>query len=220
MPEMQETLSSMSHLAGAVAFSGLGVALVRRGRGHFWRMASLAAFALSSVLLLSVSGVYHMASPDGASREILQRLDHAAIFALIAGTFTPVHAILFRGVWRWGMLAGIWTVAIAGIVLKTVYFDAIPEWVGLAIYLAFGWIGVFSWTALARRFGMRFARPALWGALGYTLGAVVDFLRWPVLVPGVLGAHELFHLAVLAGVAFHWHFIFNFATHEPHAAAL
>ena len=209
-----DPLSALTHLAGAIVFAQLGISLVRRGRGELQRTMSLVVFAFSGVLLLSISGTYHLWSPDSAFREVLRRLDHAAIFVLIAGSFTPVHAILFRGPWRWGMLAGIWAVAIAGLTFKTIYFTAIPEAFGLALYLGFGWLGLATWIALVRRFGFRFARPILWGALAYTVGALIDFLRWPVLVPGIIGQHELFHVAVLAGLSFHWMFISSFASPE------
>lgn len=213
-PSFAESLSALLHLAGAIVFARLGISLIRQGRGDLQRSMSLAVFVFSGVLLLSVSGTYHLSAPNSELRDVLRRLDHAAIFVLIAGSFTPMHAILFRGSWRWGMLAGIWTVALAGLTLKTVYFTAIPEGLGLALYLGFGWVGLVSWIALVRRFGFQFARPVLWGALAYTLGALVDYLRWPVPIPGLVGAHELFHLAVLAGLSFHWIFIRSFASRE------
>ena len=80
------------------------------------------------------------------------------------------------------------------------------------MYLGLGWLGVISTVALARRFGVRFVLPLVWGALAYTLGAVAEFLGWPVLVPGVVGPHEVFHLAVLAGISFHWAFIRGIAS--------
>jgi channel protein (hemolysin III family) len=212
IPVFGEPLSALTHLAGAVVFALLGVSLVRQGRGEPKRTLSLVVFASCGVLLLAVSGIYHLWPPDDGFREVLRRLDHAAIFLLIAGSFTPVHAILFRGAWRWGMLAGIWTLAIAGLTVKTVFFTDIPEALGLALYLGFGWLGLASWIALVRRFGLRFALPVVWGALAYTAGALADFLHWPVLAPGVVGPHELFHLAVLAGLAFHWMFIRSFAS--------
>jgi channel protein (hemolysin III family) len=202
-----DPVSSLTHLAGAVVFAILAVTLLRRGRGARGRVIALAVFAFSSVLLLGLSGVYHLLSPDTPGREVLKRLDHAAIFVLIAGSFTPVHAILFRGAWRWGMLALIWGLALAGLTLKVVYFDTMPEWLGLAMYLGLGWMGVISGTILARRHGLRFIHLVLWGALAYTAGAVFEFLRWPVLLGGVVGPHEIFHLAVLAGIACHWAFI-------------
>jgi channel protein (hemolysin III family) len=82
------------------------------------------------------------------------------------------------------------------------------------MYLGLGWLGVISTVALARRFGARFVLPLVWGALAYTIGALVDFLGWPVLVPGVVGPHEIFHLAVLAGISFHWAFINRIAAHN------
>jgi channel protein (hemolysin III family) len=209
-----DPVSSMSHLGGALVFAYLAVALLRRGGGDRARMISLSVFAVSCVLLLGLSGVYHLLSPETAGRAVLKRLDHAAIFGLIAGSFTPVHTILFRGVWRWGALAAIWSAAIAGVIVKTVYFDVMPEWLGLTMYLGLGWIGVISATALARRYGWRPLQPVLWGALAYTAGALAEFLRWPVLLAGILGPHEIFHLAVLTGIACHWAFIAGIASGE------
>ena len=207
IPGFSDPMSSLSHLSGAVVFAILSVPLMSRGRGDALRVVSLAVFAFSCVLLLSLSGVYHLLSPGTAGREVLMRLDHAAIFVLIAGSFTPVHMILLRDRWQWHLLAWIWAAAIAGLALKTVYFDAMPAWLGLLMYLALGWLGLISTVAIALRSGVRFILPLVWGALAYTGGAVVDFLDWPVLVAGVVGPHELFHLAVLAGISFHWAFI-------------
>jgi channel protein (hemolysin III family) len=214
IPGFSEPFSSLSHLGGALAFAWLSVSLIRRGQGNSGRMVSLIAFAFSCVLLLSISGVYHLLSPSGAGRYVLHRLDHAAIFILIAGSFTPVHAILFQGPWRWGMLAAVWTMAITGLTLKTVYFTSMPEWFGLLLYLGLGWFGLVSGIALARRFGFRFVRPVVWGALAYTFGALADFLHWPAPLPGIVGPHELFHIAVLAGISFHWKFILGIASGE------
>jgi len=211
IPGFSEPVSSLTHLAGAVVFAILSAFLIARGRGDARRVMSLAVFAFSCVLLLSFSGVYHLLSPGTAARSVLMRLDHAAIFVLIAGSFTPVHVILLRDLWHWHLLAWIWLAAIAGLVLKTVYFEVTPEWLGLLMYLGLGWLGVISTVALARRSGVRFVLPLVWGALAYTIGAVAEFLGWPVLIPGVVGPHEVFHLAVLAGISFHWAFILGIA---------
>ena len=216
IPGFSDPMSSLSHLSGAVVFAILSVPLMGRGRGDALRVVSLAVFAFSCVLLLSLSGVYHLLSPGTAGRSVLLRLDHAAIFVLIAGSFTPVHAILLRERWQQWLLAGIWAAAIAGLTLKTVYFDSVPSWVGLLMYLGLGWLGLISTIALARRFGVRFVLPLVWGALAYTLGAVAEFLGWPVLVPGIVGPHEIFHLAVLAGISFHWAFIRGIAAGAPY----
>lgn len=218
IPGFSDPFSSLTHLAGATVFAILTAVLLHRGRGDFGRVLALCVFAFSCVLLLSLSGAYHLLAPGTAGREVLKRLDHAAIFGLIAGSFTPVHAILFHGAWRWGMLAGIWGAAIAGLTLKTINFSATPEWAGLLMFLGLGWMGVISVVALARRYGLGFVLPLIWGGLAYTAGAVAEFLRWPQLLPGIVGPHEIFHLAVLAGIAWHWAFILGIASGEPKRA--
>ena len=218
IPGFSDPVSSLTHLTAAVVFAILGPFLVARGSGGALRVISLAVFALACVLLLSLSGVYHLLTPETAARGVLLRLDHAAIFVLIAGSFTPVHAILLRDRWHWHLLAWIWGAAIVGLTLKTVYFDSVPQWLGLMMYLGLGWLGLISTIALARRFGVRFVLPLVWGALAYTFGAVAEFLGWPVLVPGVVGPHEIFHLAVVAGISFHWAFIRGIAAGQSTGA--
>jgi channel protein (hemolysin III family) len=211
IPGFSDPVSSLTHLAGAVVFAILGGFLIYRGRGDRRQVASLAVFVVSCVLLLSLSGVYHLLTHETVARGVLMRLDHAAIFVLIAGSFTPVHMILLHDRWHRHLLPLIWLAAITGLTLKSVYFDAMPEWLGLLMYLGLGWLGVISASALAQRYGLRAIRPLVWGGLAYTVGAVADHFQWPVLVPGVVGPHEVFHFAVLAGIAFHWSFIYRIA---------
>lgn len=210
IPGFSDPVSSLTHLIGAGLFLILGVVLVRRGWGEPARVAALGVFAFGAVFLMSMSSVYHLL-PSGKGRDVLQRLDHCAIFVLIASTFTPAHTILFHGVLRWVPLVLIWTAALSGITLKTIFFNDVPESLGLGLYLGMGWLGLFSGLLIVWRYSWRMTLPLLGGALAYTVGAVLEFARWPVLIPGVVGGHELFHLAVLAGVGFHWYFIWTIA---------
>jgi len=159
------------------------------------------------VFLLSISGVYHLLSKDGMARIVFQRLDHAAIYVLIAGTFTAVHSVLFSGISRWGVITFVWVAAVTGITLKTVFFSSFPESLSLTIYLALGWIGVFSGIALWQRFSFSFLKPLLYGGMAYTIGALLEYNCQPVLIQGIVGPHELFHVAVLFGIGFHWAFV-------------
>ncbi len=209
IPGFAEPVSSWTHLGAAGVFLFLSISLLRRGgrsAGHF---ISLFVFGFSCVFLLSMSGVYHLLPKTGAGSLVLQRLDHAAIFVLIAGTMTAVHTIFFSGIWRWGIIAAVWTVAAASITLKTVFFSAIPEWLGLMVYLTLGWLGVLSGGALWRKYGFSFIKPLVYGGMAYTFGAVFEYLHRPVLIEGVVGPHELFHIAVLVGISFHWWFVYN-----------
>ena len=102
LPGFSEPFSSWTHLlAAGTALLG-GYVLFTRGRGNALRIFSLLVFSFSLIFLFSMSGVYHLLEPGRAPREVFMHLDHSAIFVLIAGTFTPIHIILFRGPLRWG----------------------------------------------------------------------------------------------------------------------
>ena len=213
VPGFGDPFASICHLLGAVLFVCLAPRLIAQGRRLGHRLA-LGAFALSCPLLLVCSGVYH-AMPHGTpAREFFQRLDHAAIFVLIAGSCAVGHAILFRGRWRWIPIVLIWTIAAAGVTLKLFFFEQVPEGAGLIFYLGMGWVGVISAYRVWRLYGLALLRPLLYGGMAYTVGAVLEFCRWPTLIEGVVGPHELFHLAVLTGIGFHWHYVLHFADGE------
>jgi channel protein (hemolysin III family) len=163
IPGFAEPFSSLSHLVGALVFAWLAFFLIRRGRGHRSSLISLSVFAICSVFLLSMSGVYHLLVPGGTAHAVLRRMDHAAIFVLIAATFTPIHIILFRGKWRWGMLGLVWGTGMIAGVLKMVFFNGFPDALGVALYLGLGWLGAISGIALWRRYGFGFVGPLLWG---------------------------------------------------------
>ena len=91
-----------------------------------------------------------------------------------------------------------------------VFFDDVPEWLGLSLYLGMGWVGLLSGYLLWRCCGSTCVRPLVWGGLAYTLGAVLDFVPFPDIIPGILGRHELFHVAILAGIGWHWRLIWSY----------
>ena len=207
IPGFTDPFSSMTHLLGAFLFLLFGVKLLYLPYAHRGWQVAVGIFVFSVVFLLSMSGVFHLLDNDSTGRAVLQRLDHAGIFALIAGTFTPVHGILFKGFWRWGVLVLIWGLAITGITLKSIFFNNLAEWLGLVFYLGLGWIGILSAYLTHRLHGFEIIKPLLYGALAYTAGASLEFIRLPVVIPGVIGPHELFHILVLAGIAWHWQFV-------------
>jgi channel protein (hemolysin III family) len=214
LPGFYEPCSAISHLFGAVAFIFLGCLLLRRGWGNRTREIFLGVYVSSCIVLLSLSGVYHMMVRGGTAREVMERLDHGAIFILIAGTCTPAHGLLFPSPLRWGLLLLLWTTTIAAITLKTIFFTVLPEWLGLSFYLALGWSGFIPAIYLVRWYGFAFVKPLLLGGIIYSAGATLEFLNWLVLIPGLVHPHELFHLAVLGGAFCHWLFVWQFATGE------
>ena len=170
--------------------------------------------ALATVFLLSMSAVFHMLGP-GDGRLVMRQLDVAAVFVLIVGTVTPIHVILFRGWACWAPLLLMWSVAATGITLRAVFEESMPPYLGTSLFLVLGWCGVIPSIVLWRRYGYGFIEPLLWGGVAYTLGAFVLMLRWPLLIPGVIRPHEIWHIAVLFGISLHWKFVFQFAGGFP-----
>jgi channel protein (hemolysin III family) len=167
------------------------------------------------VSALLLSGLMHLADRESGARGVLVRLDHAAIFFLIAATYTPVHIIQFRGWMRWGVLGSIWSAATAGMILKLAFIEAVPEWLSLTFYLALGWAGLFTAFALHRVVGFKPLIPIVLGALAYSAGALIDVSAMPDLVPGLIRPHEVFHVFVLTGVAAHWVYIRRITVFAP-----
>jgi channel protein (hemolysin III family) len=207
IPGFTHPVSSIIQFIGAIFYIYLAYFLIRRGKDSRIRLISLAVFACSCVFLLLTSAVYHLLETNGTAHMVFQRLDHAAIFLVIAGTFTPIHCILFTGFLRWGFLSILWVLAISGLVVKMIYFTTIPEGLGLSFYLGLGWMGILMGYKLWQRYGFVFIRPLVIGGICYTVGAVIEYQNKLILIPGILGPHETLHIAVLAGIGFQWWFI-------------
>jgi hemolysin III len=167
--------------------------------------ASVAAaiYAASVSALFGVSALYHRITWTTTARRRMRRLDHAMIFLLIAGTYTPVGLLVLHGTLATVVLAVVWSGAVAGIVLELAWTSA-PRWLGGTVYLALGWVAVVATPQLFARLGVAGGLLIVAGGLAYTAGAAIYALRRPDPVPAVFGFHEVFHLLVIAGVAAHF----------------
>jgi len=216
LPGFHDPFSAISHLVGVAVFLMLGFLLLRRGRGDAARMIYLSIYAFTCVLLFSMSAVYHMMERGGTARLVMEQLDHGAIFLLIAGSCTALIGLLFRGWQRAVQLFLVWTAAITGITLTTIFYNDLAEWLALSFYLTLGWIGGVSAVLAAQRHGFALVRPLLWGGILYSIGAVLEYLQWFVVIPGVIHSHEVFHLFVLSGALVHWSFVWHIASGVPY----
>jgi hemolysin III len=161
------------------------------------------AFAASVAAMFGVSAVYHRVTWRPRPRAWMARVDHATIYLLIAGTYTPYALLALSGAWRVVVLAVVWSGAAAAIVLKFAWVDA-PKALAAAVGVALGWAGVVALPQLVAEVGAAATVLVLAGGGLYTAGAVVYALRRPDPVPAVFGYHELFHALVVAGVASHY----------------
>jgi hemolysin III len=186
-----------------------GVVLVWKNRGDAGKLIGMLVFAVSVVVCFGSSGFYHAAA-DGPLRDALCVLDYLGIYFLIAGTVTPIALIALRGWWRRWLLIQVWLLAVVGGVLRLT--TGMSQVVSMVFYLAMGWIGVVTYFELARRLSHAGVRPLWLGGLCYTVGAVLESLRWPDPWPDVFGHHELFHLWVMAGASCHYYLMLAMLT--------
>jgi hemolysin III len=212
----RDPVSASSHLMTCVFAVYCTLILWRLASGDRAKRLSLACFGLSMTLLYAASGTYHALAlpPDSPARLFFRRLDHSAIYGLIAGTYTPVVVVLLRGRVRTSMLALIWTLAAVGVALKWL-LPLAPSPLTVGLYLAMGWVGLLPVRALVRAAG---AKAMAWGAFGgvlYTAGALCELFRWPVVVPGVVGPHEMMHFFDVGGTAVHYSFMMWFVLPYP-----
>jgi len=194
----EEIANALTHGIGAVASLIGGVLLIALAalRGDRWQIASAIVFSVALVLLYAASTAYH-ASRHPIRKRRLKILDHAAIYLLIAGTYTPFTLVALRGPWGFRLLVAVWTMALAGVVFKLFYTGRFKR-TSTLLYLAMGWLIVVAaapmWRALS-------AATLAWlaaGGLAYTLGTVFYLnhrLRY---------AHAVWHLFVLAGSSCHF----------------
>jgi hemolysin III len=207
---LRHPVSSATHLLWSLWGIYAAAILWRLSRGDRLRQLAVGCFGLSLVLLYAASGAYH-AVPASAPQTIawLKGLDHSLIYVLIAGTYTPVFAVLLTGLWRVSLLVLVWALAAAGIACHWL-LPLPPYAVTVGLYLAIGWLGVVPIVPLVRAIGLRGMAVGISGGLLYTVGALCDAVRWPVLYPGIVGSHELFHLFDMGGTGVHVWFILRY----------
>lgn len=197
--ELRPRLRGVFHQYAFFVSLALGALLVAGASGPGERV-SAAIFAAAVATMFGVSALYHRVIWQPRARRWMRRLDHAAIYLLIAGTYTPFGLLALSGAWRWTLLPVVWGGALAAIVLKLVYVDA-PKWISAAAGIALGWIGILALPHLWSNAGPAGVVLLGLGGILYTVGAVVYARGRPDPFPSVFGYHELFHALVIAAAA-------------------
>jgi hemolysin III len=188
------------HAAAAVAAVTCTIVLAVMSANDRPKQVSLLIYGASSILLFGWSALYHLGNWSPGVRRLFRRVDHANIFVLIAGTYTPVAFNLLTGAWRVALLTIVWSLAALGM-LAAAPALRIPRQVLAGLYIAMGWVALGFLPQIAAAIGA----PALLlmgvgGAL-YTLGALAYAFHKPNPWPRVFGYHEVFHLATIAAAA-------------------
>jgi hemolysin III len=201
--KFREPVNGLTHLitAGA-ALVGLVVLLVI-GWGQPGKVASLAIYGTSLVLLFLASGIYHSVKAKPETMLKLRKFDHSAIYLLIAGTYTPICFNMLDGFWKWGMLGVVWGLALIGIGVKIFLIQA-PRWVTAGVYIVMGWLCILGIQEILNALPLGALIWLVAGGVLFTLGAVVYITKRMDFVPGTFGFHEVWHIFVILGALAHF----------------
>lgn len=200
---MREPINGLTHLGGAVAATiGLAVLLVI-GWSSTGKVISVLIYGLSLIGLFASSATYHLADVRPKIQEILRKVDHSAIYLLIAGTYTPFCINAFTGFWRWGLLTIIWSLAGIGILVKLFTVNA-PRWISAGTYVLMGWLCIAAIGEMLVTLPTFALTWLVAGGVIYTLGALVYITKIMNFWPGKFGYHEVWHIFVLLGALAHF----------------
>ena len=200
---VREPFSGLSHGAGAL-LSVLGlIVLLVLARGQAWLTLGFGIYGASLILLYTASALYHSLHVSERGLNRLMRCDHSAIFLLIAGTYAPLCLAPLRTGRGFSLLSAEYLLAGVGIVCVFL-FNSKPEWLRVVLYMGMGWLAVLALPALRAVLPSAAIGWLVGGGVLYTVGTVFYATNWPKLWPGKFGAHDLWHIFVLAGSACHF----------------
>lgn len=202
---MKEPGNTITHLIGAI-LSAVGMVFmlykaIALQSGIY--IAGALIFGFSLIALYSASTIYHWVSGSEKLTEILRKVDHAMIFVLIAGTYTPVCLVTLKGVLGYSLLAVVWTLALTGIGLKLVFMNA-PRWLYTGAYVFLGWVAIFFIWPIYKAMPLGGFALLVTGGLLYTIGSVIYATKSKKINLFGLGFHEIFHLFILGGSLSHF----------------
>ncbi len=193
-------LRGWSHAVATIGALAVTVGLLVQTHNDLVRFASLLIFGLTMITLYGTSAVYHIGNWHGRRHTILRAVDHANIFLLIAGTYTPISVNVLSGWLRPTVLGLIWMLAVAG-AAGTIVTLHLPRWLTTSLYIGMGWLSLITVPALLQLLPWQALACLLAGGVLYTIGAIIYGLKRPNPAPRIFGFHEIFHLFTIAGGA-------------------
>ena len=201
--KFKDPLSGSLHFTGAVFAAIAIVLLVQAGWGDAWKIVSFSIYGAAMLILYNFSTLYHWLPKEaGGPNQLLRKLDHLSIYLLIAGTYTPFCLVTLRGPWGYSLLGVIWGLAIAGILVQSVYIN-VKRWITTLIYIGMGWMVVVAIKPLMDNLDVNGLYLLLAGGLSYSVGGIVYALKKPN-ISKHFGFHELWHVFVLLGSFCHF----------------
>lgn len=201
--KLREPVNGLTHIVAALlAVGGLGL-LLYLGRGSTNKLIVLGIYGLSLILMFSTSAAYHSIDAKPRTMDLLRKLDHLAIYLLIAGTYTPICLYYLPVAWRTSLLVTIWMLTAIGIAVKLFIINA-PRWLTAGVYLLMGWLGAIAASDVLSLIPLGVLFWLITGGVFFTIGAVIYITGRPNPYPGRFGFHEIWHIFVILGAFSHF----------------
>jgi channel protein, hemolysin III family len=216
--KLKDPGSSITHFIGMLMalFSATPLLIRASLNPDKIHVISLTIFIFSMILLYGASATYHALDLSEKTNCMLRKLDHMMIFVLIAGTYTPVCVIVLGGTVGYSLLALVWGIALAGILIKAFWITC-PKWFSSLLYIAMGWACVLAFTQIINSLPLQAFLWLLAGGIIYTIGGVIYALKLPIFNAKHknFGSHEIFHLFVMGGSVCHFIMMYCFVANMP-----
>lgn len=210
---IREPGSAITHFIGMLLAVFAAIPLMAKAgmTGNLAAVAAMMTFAISMVSLYGASTLYHSLNVTGRVLKFFRKLDHMMIFVLIAGSYTPVCMIVLGGDSGYKLLAAVWGIALAGMLINA-FWVTCPKWFSSVIYIAMGWVCVFVFRELLATLPVAAFLWLLTGGLFYTVGGVIYALKCPIFngKHKWFGSHEIFHVFVMFGSVCHFIFMYHY----------
>lgn len=204
----KELVSFYTHLGGLIAAVIGGIVLLVLTWGNWPYFVVSLIYASAMINLFAASSTYHASKRGEDEKTIWRKLDHVAIYIMIAGTYTPLAYHYLTGAWFWAVIIIQWGLVIAGLFFKFFYIKA-PRYLSVSIYTLMGWMVVIFLAKLWPAASTAEIIFLFLGGIAYTSGAVIYAIKKPNPLPHVFGFHEIFHILVLIGAILHYMVIFS-----------
>lgn len=205
--------SALTHFIAMILAIVAAIPLIAKAAYASGRFAAIAVavFIVSMILLYAASTIYHTLDISEHVNKILKKIDHMMIFVLIAGTYTPVCLIVLGNPVGYRLLALVWAIAVAGIVISALWINC-PKWFSSMIYIAMGWVCLTAIKTIVASLTPGAFYWLLAGGIIYTIGGIIYALKLPLFNARFknFGSHELFHLFVMGGSFCHYIVMFQY----------
>jgi hemolysin III len=209
MLQIKEPGNALTHFTTFIASIVGLVFLIILSKNNVSKLVTMTIYGVSVIFLYGVSSLYHWVKVAPQKTELIRKLDHIAIYLLIAGSYTPVFYYGLTGAWKWAMLIAVWAVALIGAFLK-IWFIRIPRYISTAFYITLGWIALIPFLQLFQNLPAGAVYLMITGGVTYTIGAIIYATRCFNFFPNRFGFHEVFHLFVMAGSIIHFIMILEY----------